>query len=242
MHNFEFAKPSTIADAARALAADGAQALSGASLADARGSIHGLVGQNGAGKSTTIRTIVGILTPDEGRVEMFGAPVNRESLRRVGYLPEERGVYRRTHPEGPYIYRDGEQWNFDYVAAEGPSADVYFRGSGRLSGGVARIAVNGLVDASMAGVLRKSGMQVGDVLSVGRANLRQPEALADLLTQVKLSPQDGEKFPHEFSGGQRQRLADLDRLLPGALLGRQGALDGGRLDLRGESALGQTLP
>jgi predicted amidohydrolase len=31
---------------------------------------------------------------------------------------EERGVYRRTHPEGPYIYRDGEQWNFDYVAAE----------------------------------------------------------------------------------------------------------------------------
>jgi predicted amidohydrolase len=48
----------------------------------------------------------------------------------VDELGNERGVYRRTHPEGPYIYRDGEQWNFDYVAAEAfPVIDM---GWGRL--------------------------------------------------------------------------------------------------------------
>lgn len=59
------------------------------------GRIFGLLGPNGAGKTTTIRMIVGILAPDKGRIELFGQPLTRKSQERIGYLPEERGLYKR---------------------------------------------------------------------------------------------------------------------------------------------------
>lgn len=59
------------------------------------GSIYGLLGPNGSGKTTTIRMILGILLPDAGRVELLGAPPAVHRAARVGYLPEERGVYRK---------------------------------------------------------------------------------------------------------------------------------------------------
>jgi ABC-2 type transport system ATP-binding protein len=60
-----------------------------------RGSLYGLLGPNGSGKTTTIRMIMGILRPDEGSVELFGEDPERTRRRRVGYLPEERGLYRK---------------------------------------------------------------------------------------------------------------------------------------------------
>ena len=60
-----------------------------------RGSIYGLLGPNGSGKTTTIRMIMGILGPDEGTVSLFGADPGETRRRAVGYLPEERGVYRK---------------------------------------------------------------------------------------------------------------------------------------------------
>lgn len=60
-----------------------------------RGTIYGLLGPNGSGKTTTIRMILGILLPDEGTVELLGAPPHVHRSTRVGYLPEERGVYRK---------------------------------------------------------------------------------------------------------------------------------------------------
>jgi ABC-2 type transport system ATP-binding protein len=60
-----------------------------------RGTICGLLGPNGSGKTTTIRMIMGILLPDEGSVSLFGHPPDRSRRTRVGYLPEERGVYRK---------------------------------------------------------------------------------------------------------------------------------------------------
>ena len=60
-----------------------------------RGTICGLLGPNGSGKTTTIRMIMGILLPDEGSVELFGSDPDNVTRRRVGYLPEERGVYKR---------------------------------------------------------------------------------------------------------------------------------------------------
>ncbi len=57
--------------------------------------IFGLLGPNGAGKTSTIRMMIGITAPDSGSVRIFGAPLRRRALRRVGYLPEERGLYRR---------------------------------------------------------------------------------------------------------------------------------------------------
>ena len=59
-----------------------------------RGAIYGLLGPNGAGKSTTLRMLVGVLQPNAGRIAIAGAPLTREGLRHVGYLPEERGLYR----------------------------------------------------------------------------------------------------------------------------------------------------
>ena len=60
-----------------------------------RGQITGFLGPNGAGKSTSLRMSLGILTPDSGRVSLFGKKPRTTGLDRVGFLPEERGLYRR---------------------------------------------------------------------------------------------------------------------------------------------------
>lgn len=70
-------------------------AVSGLDLEVPRGVIYGLLGPNGSGKTTTLRMIMGILGPDEGQVDLFGAPPDEAARRRIGYLPEERGVYRK---------------------------------------------------------------------------------------------------------------------------------------------------
>lgn len=61
----------------------------------AEGGIFGLLGPNGAGKTSTIRMMIGITAPDSGSVSLFGEVFRREHLRRVGYLPEERGLYKK---------------------------------------------------------------------------------------------------------------------------------------------------
>ena len=71
-------------------------ALEGVSLEILPGEVFGLLGPNGAGKTTLIRIGLDILRADEGEVLLFGAPPNRVALDRTAYLPEERGVYRRT--------------------------------------------------------------------------------------------------------------------------------------------------
>jgi len=64
-------------------------------MAVPRGGIFGLLGPNGAGKTTTIRMIMNILTPDEGRIAVFGRPASRDLSARIGFLPEERGLYKK---------------------------------------------------------------------------------------------------------------------------------------------------
>ena len=58
--------------------------------------ILGLVGPNGAGKTTTIRMALDIIHPDTGTVALFGSAPTRQALQRVGYLPEERGLYQKA--------------------------------------------------------------------------------------------------------------------------------------------------
>jgi ABC-2 type transport system ATP-binding protein len=60
-----------------------------------RGVIYGLLGPNGSGKTTSIRMIMGILLPDRGRVSLFGSDPDETRRAKVGYLPEERGVYKK---------------------------------------------------------------------------------------------------------------------------------------------------
>jgi ABC-2 type transport system ATP-binding protein len=59
------------------------------------GEVYGLLGPNGAGKTSTLRMMIGITVPDSGVVSMFGEPLRRSHTRRLGYLPEERGLYRK---------------------------------------------------------------------------------------------------------------------------------------------------
>jgi ABC-2 type transport system ATP-binding protein len=71
------------------------RAVSDLSLAVRPGRVFGLIGPNGAGKTTTIRMIVNITVPDSGRIELFGQSMSTSMQDRIGYLPEERGLYRK---------------------------------------------------------------------------------------------------------------------------------------------------
>ena len=68
-------------------------AVDDVSLAVPRGRIVGFVGPNGAGKSTTMRSVFGLVEPDGGTIAWDGTPVDRSSLARFGYMPEQRGLY-----------------------------------------------------------------------------------------------------------------------------------------------------
>src|SRR6478672_4726992 len=70
-------------------------AVSELSLAVYPGRIYGLLGPNGAGKTTTIRMIVNIMAPDSGRIDVFGQQITAQLQDRIGYLPEERGLYKK---------------------------------------------------------------------------------------------------------------------------------------------------
>jgi len=68
------------------------------------GRVFGFLGPNGAGKTTTIRMIVGITFPDEGRIELFGEKISNDSQNRIGYLPEERGLYKKMKVQDQLRY------------------------------------------------------------------------------------------------------------------------------------------
>ena len=82
-------------------------ALAGVSMHVRPGSLHGFVGANGAGKTTTMRAIVGIDTPDRGTVHFDGRRITAEQRARIGYLPEERGLYpdMRVHEQVVFLGR-----------------------------------------------------------------------------------------------------------------------------------------
>jgi ABC-2 type transport system ATP-binding protein len=68
-------------------------ALDGVSFTVHEGEMQGLVGRNGAGKTTAMRIVLGLAEPDGGDVHLNGAPIDEVARRRVGYMPEERGLY-----------------------------------------------------------------------------------------------------------------------------------------------------
>ncbi|MFO7653086.1 MAG: ATP-binding cassette domain-containing protein [Candidatus Krumholzibacteriia bacterium] len=71
------------------------RAVENVSLAIPRGAIYGFLGPNGAGKTTAIRAIMGIIVPDSGTIELAGGRIDARVRDRIGYLPEERGLYRK---------------------------------------------------------------------------------------------------------------------------------------------------
>ncbi len=80
------------------------QAVSDLSFHVNPGEICGFLGPNGAGKTTSLRMALGVLAPDSGRIGLFGRPPERGTLERVGFLPEERGVYKRMTAEAAIVF------------------------------------------------------------------------------------------------------------------------------------------
>jgi ABC-2 type transport system ATP-binding protein len=68
------------------------------------GSIFGMLGPNGAGKTTTLRMVMNVLVPDEGTIEILGRPADGGVRDRIGYMPEERGLYPRSVVEDQLLY------------------------------------------------------------------------------------------------------------------------------------------
>jgi ABC-2 type transport system ATP-binding protein len=71
------------------------KAVDDLSLEVPKGSVFGLLGPNGAGKTTTIRMAMGIILPDSGSISVFGSALTESSKEKIGYLPEERGLYKK---------------------------------------------------------------------------------------------------------------------------------------------------
>jgi ABC-2 type transport system ATP-binding protein len=92
----------TVSHVAKAFGAT--QAVADVSFDVERGEIFGLLGPNGAGKTTTIRLILDIFKPDRGSVSILGGPMTEEKKERVGYMPEERGLYQDAPLERCLIY------------------------------------------------------------------------------------------------------------------------------------------
>jgi ABC-2 type transport system ATP-binding protein len=70
-------------------------AVDNLSLAIPPGKVYGLLGPNGAGKTSTLRMMIGIIIPDSGDISVLGEPFRRAHTEQIGYLPEERGLYRK---------------------------------------------------------------------------------------------------------------------------------------------------
>ncbi len=82
----------------------GHTAVANLSLAIPRGSVFGLLGPNGAGKTTTLRMVMNILGPDSGTIEILDRPSDHSSRDRIGYMPEERGLYPRMVLEEQLLF------------------------------------------------------------------------------------------------------------------------------------------
>jgi ABC-2 type transport system ATP-binding protein len=80
------------------------QAVVDVSFAVERGEIFGLLGPNGAGKTTTIRAMLDLFKPDRGEISVLGGPMSEAKKDRIGYMPEERGLYQDVSLEHGLVY------------------------------------------------------------------------------------------------------------------------------------------
>ena len=80
------------------------KAVDNVSFSVPEGSVFGLIGRNGAGKTTTIRMLMNIYLPDSGDVVLRGTKIGQEFKEKVGYLPEERGLYKKMNVNDTLLF------------------------------------------------------------------------------------------------------------------------------------------
>lgn len=93
-----------------------------------RGETFGLLGSNGSGKTTIIRSLLGVYVPSAGKLTINGRPFSVDSSIKLGYLPEERGLYKKENVIDTMVYfgklkglpgEEAEKWAFDYLKRVG---------------------------------------------------------------------------------------------------------------------------
>lgn len=122
------------------------QAVNDISFTAREGEIFGLLGPNGAGKSTTIRMMLGIYLPDSGGIYFNGKPLAKKDKDRIGYLPEERGLYKQLKVNEVLLYmaelkgkkRKETQPRIDYFLEQMDLLDWKERKVGELSKGMSQ--------------------------------------------------------------------------------------------------------
>lgn len=82
-------------------------AVDNLSLSVPKGGVYGFIGPNGSGKTTTLRMIMNILPPDSGKIQVFGEQLKSTSCDQIGYMPEERGLYKRMKVRELLIFMGG---------------------------------------------------------------------------------------------------------------------------------------
>ena len=115
------------------------QAVQDLSFRVPAGTMFGLLGPNGAGKTTSIRMIMNITAPDSGQIQVLGRPMDRETQNRIGYLPEERGLYRKMKVIDHLLFladikdvsRETARKRIDGVARQDGAASVADQEGGR---------------------------------------------------------------------------------------------------------------
>jgi len=107
------------------------KAVNNLSFSVVRGEILGLIGPNGAGKSTTIKTILDFIKPDSGNVAIFGATLTDDGKNKIGYLPEEKGLYKKLSAINQILYLSSLK-GMDRKAAE-KKADELLEKTGMLA-------------------------------------------------------------------------------------------------------------
>jgi ABC-2 type transport system ATP-binding protein len=195
------------------------------------GEIFGFVGSNGAGKTTAMRIALGVLAADAGEVRWDGAPVTLETRSRIGYMPEERGLYPRM--------RVGEQ--LEYLARlHGLSRTDAARAAGEWTG---RLGVDGRIGDEV----QKLSLGNQQRVQLAAALVHRPEILVldepfsgldpvavDVMSEV-LREKCGEGVPVIFSSHQLElveRLSDRVGIVKAGRMVAVGAVD----ELRGGGA------
>ncbi len=200
-------------------------ALDGVSFGVEPGCISGFVGPNGAGKTTTMRIVLGVLTPDTGTVRWRGAEIDEDNRRRIGYMPEERGLYPKM--------RVGEQLTY-FAKLHGLEAAAAERSAGQWMErlGIAERAADAVEELSLGNQQR---VQLAAALVHGPDLLVLDEPFSGLdpvgvevLADVLLTEARERELPVIFSSHQLQlveRLCDSVAIISGGKLVASGEVD-----------------
>jgi len=214
------------------------RALDGVSLSVAPGEIYGFVGSNGAGKSTTMRIVLGVIAPDSGEVSLGERPLDFAARRRIGYMPEERGLYPKMKVGEQLVYL-ARLHGLDDAAARRSCADWTARLgiAERLDDNVGDLSLGNQQRVQLAAAL----VHDPDVLVLDEPFSGLDPVAVDVMSEV-LAGKAAQGVPVLFSSHQLdlvERLCDRVGVISGGVIKAEGTVDelrasgGKRLEVTG---------